>query len=91
MIENCEYLPVGSVVSLKENSRNLIIIGIIQKKISTGKVYDYMGVLYPEGYIGGKMQFLFMHDDIKEVKYIGFKNDEYFKFIENLKRFEYEK
>ena len=91
MENNYKLLPVGSVVCLKENSRNLLIIGIMQKKISTGKVYDYMGVLYPEGYIGGKMQFLFMHEDIKKIQYIGFENNEYRELIEKLKKTAYEK
>lgn len=91
MKNNYKLLPVGSVVCLKENSRNLLIIGIMQKKISTGKVYDYMGVLYPEGYIGGKMQFLFMHEDIKKIQYIGFENNEYLELIEKLKKTAYEK
>lgn len=91
MDNNYKLLPVGSVVCLKENSRNILIIGIMQKKISTGKIYDYMGVLYPEGYIGGKMQFLFMHDDIKKIQHTGFENDEYIELNEKLKRITYEK
>lgn len=79
-----ELLPVGSVVKLGKSEKSLLIIGFAQKNVSTGKIFDYIGVFYPEGYIGGKFQYLFMHEDIKSVEYTGMKNTEYFSMIEKL-------
>ena len=43
-------LPIGSVVLLKDATKKLVIIGILQVNPSENKIYDYLGVPYPEGY-----------------------------------------
>lgn len=44
-------LPIGSVVLLKDATKKLVIIGILQVNPSENKIYDYLGVPYPEGYV----------------------------------------
>ena len=68
-------LPVGSVVLLKEAEKELMIIGILP--VNKEKRYDYLAVVYPEGYINDKYIFLFDHDDIKEIKYLGYMSSAY--------------
>ena len=45
-----DLLPIGSVVTLKEGTKRLMIIGRLQQNVRTKKVYDYAGCLWPEGY-----------------------------------------
>ena len=59
-----ELFPIGSVVKLRNGIRPLMIFGIKQTNLETNEEYDYIGVLYPEGNMGDKTQFLFNHEDI---------------------------
>ena len=48
-----ELLPIGSIVLLKGGIRKLMITGIkTVVKEEPDTIYDYIGVLYPEGFIG---------------------------------------
>lgn len=86
-------LPIGTVVLLKNSAKKLIIIGSKQVADTNEKqVYDYMGVFFPEGYISSYFCFLFNGEDINDVVFIGYINDEYRKYTEkieevNIKRY----
>ncbi|MGF7050469.1 hypothetical protein J2T13_005018 [Paenibacillus sp. DS2015] len=69
-------LPLGSVVLLKGAYKKLMVYGRKQVHIDSNKVYDYLGVVFPEGYIDPDYSFLFNHEDIEVVKYVGYINDE---------------
>ena len=65
------------------------MIGVLQQKHSETAdgipvVYDYIGVPYPEGYIGADSAFLFNHEDIKEIVFTGFGDEEREGFLEIL-------
>lgn len=78
-----KLLPIGSVVLLREGIKKLMIIGI--KPVSENqpeKVFDYIGVVYPEGYLSNEYNFLFNHDDINDVVFKGYNNPERENFIE---------
>ena len=77
-----ELLPVGSVVLLKEAQKKIIIMGVMQikKDESEYKVYDYLGVPYPEGYIGEETTVLFDRESIQEVIFKGYADEEREKF-----------
>ena len=79
-----DLLPVGSVVLLKEATKKLMIIGILQVKPSEEKLYDYLGVPYPEGFVGADNNFLFNHSDINDVIFTGYTNPEREIFIKAL-------
>ncbi len=80
-----ELLPIGSIVLLKDGEKRLMINGIMQTDTGgTGKNYDYMGVLYPEGHIGEGFQYLFNHEDINEIIFRGFEDSERIEFLEKL-------
>ncbi len=79
-------LPIGSVVLLKEADKRLMIYGIKQMSGEEGKVYDYIGCLYPEGSIDAEYTFLFQHDDIEKVDFVGYMDTEYQVFREALKK-----
>lgn len=78
-------LPIGSVVLLKNGQRYLTIIGTFQFNLKTGKMYDYIGVVYPEGYLGGNSCFLFNTDDIENVIFRGFEDERRNNYIEILR------
>lgn len=69
-----DFLPIGSVVLLKETSKKLMIIGRVQ--ICEGKVHKYSGVLYPEGYGGSNTIYLFNEQDIEKVFFEGMRDEE---------------
>lgn len=77
-----ELLPVGSIVRLKNAARKAAIMGYMQKvtsKDSPGqgpKVFDYMAVPYPEGYLGKGTVFLFNEENIEEVCFRGYESRE---------------
>ena len=71
-----DLLPVGSVVLLKDATKKLMIIGILQVKPDEDKVYNYLGVPYPEGYVGAENNFLFNHADINDLIFKGYTNPE---------------
>lgn len=78
-------LPIGSVVLLKGGSKKLMITGI--KPISEEKpdiIFDYIGVLYPEGFISNEYTFLFNHEDINDIVFTGYNNPEREEFLEVL-------
>lgn len=81
-----ELLPIGSVVRLKQADKRLVISGVMQTDID-GKDHDYMGVLYPEGDISQKAQFLFQHDDIEEIVFRGYEDQERTEFLDRLAEF----
>ena len=77
-------LPIGSVVLLKNSTKRVMIIGVCQlaKTESGQKVYDYSGCLFPEGYLGADKNFLFNHDQIDKLFFIGYQDDEQLMFKE---------
>lgn len=70
------YLPIGSVVLLKEGQKKIMIYGRIQQQKGTETVWDYIGCLYPEGNISEEFTYLFNHKDISEVVFEGYRDEE---------------
>jgi len=70
------YLPLGSVVLLKNGLQKLIIMGRALNVTKGGKefYFDYVGVLFPQGLINEQVAY-FNHDDIDRVYFTGY-NDE---------------
>lgn len=75
-----QFLPIGSVVLLKGAQKKIMIIGRFQVSVETKTIYDYAGCLYPEGMMNPKDLFLFQHDDIETIYYMGMQDEEEFKF-----------
>lgn len=92
MLKNIkEYLPVGTIVTLKKGTKKLMVFGIVQSVQETEdaeiKEYDYIGVPYPEGNMGADFQYLFNHEDVETVYFRGFEDIERQEFIFNLAQF----
>ena len=70
------YLPIGSVVTLEGGEKKLMIYGRCQKDTANGTLFDYVGCPYPEGNIGPETSFLFNHENIAWVHYLGYTTEE---------------
>ena len=84
-----DLLPIGSIVILKDGEQPLMIYGIMQSDGDGGlfkkpKEYDYVSVPYPQGNLGPGKTFLFNHEDIKEIIFRGYENEERNKFLDEL-------
>lgn len=81
-----KYLPIGTVVMLKNASKRIMITGfcIIPDEDKT-KMYDYLGCLYPEGMIDPKQNLMFNHEQIEKIYHMGLEDDEEKSFKKNMK------
>lgn len=78
-----KYLPIGSVVLLKEGKKRLMITSCYIVT-DDNKEYDYNGCLYPEGLISRDEIYFFNHDAIERIYAIGFSDEEEKKYKESL-------
>lgn len=78
-----EYLPMGSIVRLKESKKKLMITGRLQKRTGEPKIFDYIAIFYPIGSVDNHVV-LFDEDDIGELVFRGFcdiEEQEFVKFL----------
>lgn len=83
-METKELLPIGSIVLLKEGTKKLMVFGVRQTDEQSGREYDYVGVVYPEGNLGNDTWFLFDHENIAEVIFRGYEDEERTAFVGRL-------
>lgn len=79
-----EYLPIGSIVLLNNGTKRIMIYGRKQISMDTGEIYDYVACFYPEGNISQEYTFLFNNEDIREVLFRGFSDEENEEFLKVL-------
>lgn len=82
-----DLLPIGSIVLMEGGTKKLMIYGVKQTNQEDNQLYDYIGVVYPEGNMGEGTQFLFNHEDISEIVFRGYTDDERTEFIEKLEAY----
>lgn len=84
-----QYLPIGSVVLLKNGKKKVMIYGRRQRRIvDVDKEYDYLACLYPEGNIDEDYMYLFDEDSIDEVVFRGYSDAEEEAFVQALNEIE---
>ncbi len=82
-----ELLPIGTIVLLNNGKKKLMIAGIKQMDAeNSGQEYDYYGVMYPEGHVGEDFQYLFNHQDIKQIFFKGYEDEERSVFLKKLQK-----
>ena len=88
LLSNNEFLPIGTVVLLKNSERKIMIIGLLQIDGSNNAsiTYDYSGVLYPEGLIDPKKNYLFNKEQIERIYFVGYHNEEQDKLQQAIKQ-----
>ncbi len=80
-------LPIGSVVLCKGGDKKIMVVGYYQYMgEDRTKVYDYVGVPFPEGYLSREQMALFDHDRIEHIYSLGFQDEQRFEFEEKLKK-----
>ena len=83
-----KYLPIGTVVLLKEAEKPLMITGFSSIEDDNPKnIYDFIGCEYPEGMVDLEEVELFNYEDIGKILYLGYDTDEskkYSKEVESL-------
>ena len=78
-----KYLPIGTVVLLKDGTKKLMVIGYGFS--NDNKTFDYAGCLYPEGIFNLENLFAFDHEQISNVYYTGYIDEEGQEFQTKLK------
>ena len=77
MVEINGLLPIGSVVLLQESIKKVMIIGVCQRSANNPEdIYDYVGVIFPEGFLDADKMFLFNNNMIDQVFMIGYQDAE---------------
>ena len=83
------YLPIGSVVLLKNGTKKVMIYGRRQKRVTdVEREYDYIACLYPEGNIDENYMYLFDHESIAEVVFRGYSDADEEAYINQLNEVE---
>ena len=71
-----KYLPIGSIVKLKEVDVELMIIGYLKKV--EDKIYDYSACSYPLGIVTSVLDTaVFNHEQIEKIYHMGYKSDKF--------------
>ena len=74
-------LPIGSVVLLTGSTKKVMIIGVCQKGASDPqKIWDYTGVVFPEGFISPDKMFMFNNEQIAQIFALGYQDGEQLAF-----------
>ena len=67
-----QFFPIGTVVMLEGGEKRLMIYGLMPINSDDGIIYDYIGCLYPEGFIDNDHCYLFNNIDIVNVEFLGY-------------------
>ncbi len=73
-------LPNGSIVLLRDSSKRVMIYGRLQREVDGNRVWDYIACLYPEGNINADHSFLFDNEQIENIYFVGYQDEEEIKF-----------
>lgn len=75
MKEKMKWLSPGSVVSMKDARKRLMIVGRLQRG-GDGSLFHYAGVYWPEGILSRDELYLFNQEDIGILWFMGFQEAE---------------
>lgn len=81
-----KYLPIGTVVTLKGATKEIMVIGYLPMVGDKKEVYDYSACTFPEGVLSSDKTLAFNHDQIEKINFVGLENDESKKFDETIKK-----
>lgn len=74
-------LPIGTVVLLHESKKKVMIIGVCQRGAKDpDKIWDYTGVVFPEGFLAADKMFMFNNEQINQIFAIGYQDAEQLAF-----------
>lgn len=74
-------LPIGSVVLLNGSKKKVMIAGVCQKSANDpDKIWDYTGVIFPEGFLAPDKMFMFNNEQIEMIYALGYQDAEQIAF-----------
>lgn len=74
-------LPIGSVVLIGNSEKKVMIIGVCQRSAKEReRIWDYSGVIYPEGFLDPQKMFLFDNEQITQIFALGYQDAEQLAF-----------
>ena len=72
-----KYLPIGTILLLKNATKNVMITGFASMSPETGEeIFDYSGCPYPEGFLNYNEVCVFNHDQIDKVIFQGYADEQ---------------
>ncbi len=71
-----KYLPIGTVVTLVNGTKPIMIYGRKQIQAGNKNIWDYVACLYPEGNLGDEYNVFFQHEEIENVYHYGMESAE---------------
>lgn len=78
-------LPIGSVVRLRGEESSFMVVGYFSvQKNRPDYVWDYVGVLFPQGCLDTTQTYAFDREQIEEIQFIGYEDEEQNQFIMQL-------
>lgn len=72
---NSRYFPIGTVVLLRGGSKKVMVIGYFGVD-AEGTAVDYMGVMYPDGFMDANTIIGFDGSQVQEIIYEGYRDVE---------------
>lgn len=70
-----EYLNLGAVFTQKkENTFPLMVVGYFPVHPDTEEMYDYLVVIYPQGFISNNSLLMINHEEVSEILFEGYHN-----------------
>ena len=79
------FLPIGSVVLLDGGYKRVMVTGFcVKQNKNQNKVWDYCGVIFPEGTLSSDQILLFDHKQIEKIYFVGFENDNEERFFKEV-------
>lgn len=78
MLREYNFWPIGTVCKLKNGQKYVMITGFcpIVPNGSKQKTYDYCGCMYPEGVVSSEVNLVFNNEQVEQIIFEGFRNDE---------------
>lgn len=68
-----EYLRLGTVFLQKtQNAMPMMVVGYLPVHPETGEMYDYLVVMYPQGWVSDNSLLMIDHGEVGEILYNGF-------------------
>ena len=72
-----KYLPIGTILLLKNATKNVMITGFASMSPETGEeIFDYSVCPYPEGFLNYNEVCVFNHDQIDKVIFQGYADEQ---------------
>ena len=80
-----ELYPIGSLVMVNNIPTPVMVMGYLP--IVSGRLYDYIGVPYPTGFISSKSTMVFDHKLVEKLVAKGYEDEDCDAFLQAIPRF----